>query len=126
MKIKYLNITLLFGMIALLIACETEKKPTASKPMESKIETPSRPKRWVRVFDNVIIGDDDNPAEGQFFNTRTGAVVKLQESAGVRTQLSLLYSVMGSAAYLTAPANLTEVAPHKTHDPNAEPIFNSP
>ncbi len=118
MNIKSLSIALL-GVASLFASCKKE----TTEPNNS-----NEPRRWLKVYNNVILGDDKNTAEGQFFNTRTGAVVKLADAASVRSQLSLLYSVTyGGATYMSAPATLDAADPYNTEDDaDAEPIYSAP
>lgn len=105
--------SLLLGAATLLSSCSKKNDETAATP-----------KRWTKMYRNVILGDDENPAEGQFLNTMTGQVIKLQDAAPIRNQLSLLYSVTyGGNAYLSAPANLDEDDPY---DNDEGPIYNAP
>lgn len=111
MKCIKLTTACFLGVALLLASC-------------SKNDDPIMPRRWVKTYNSITIGDDENTAEGQFLNTRTGAVVKLRNSAAVRSQLSLLYSVTYAGwAYLTAPANLDAEDPYNA---NQGPIYNAP
>jgi len=103
----------LLGAAILMASC--------SKKNDDPVTTPQR---WMKSYSNIILGDDENSTQGQFFNTRTGQVVKLQDAAPVRNQLSLIYSVTyGGNAYLAAPANLDEDDPY---DNDEGPIYNAP
>lgn len=113
---KYLQLA-----AALLCAASLTFSSCSKSDGDSNTATP---RRWVKTYSNIVIGDDENDAEGQFLNTRTGQVVKLRNSASVRSQLSLLYSVTyGGASYLTAPANLDAEDPYNT---DRGPIYEAP
>jgi hypothetical protein len=69
----------------------------------------TEPKRWVKVYKDVIIANETNTGQGQFLNTRTGASVKLADAVdSVRKQLSLVCFISsgGNYVYLTAPGSL--------------------
>ncbi len=71
---------------------------------------PAEPKRWIKVYRDVIIANDRNTSEGQFLNTRTGMTVKLAEaSETIRKQLSLTCYIPdnGNYVYLSAPGSMS-------------------
>lgn len=87
-------------------------------------DEPITPRRWVKVYNNITLGDDENSSEGQFLKSRTGQVVKLQDAAPVRSELVLVYNVTyGNTSYLSSPADMDAADPY---EPYEGPIYNAP
>ena len=111
---KKLLYAALIPLSLLAASCgEDDKKNTTVTP---------EPKRWVKVYKNVVIADDRYPSQGQFLNTKTGTVVKVADATdAVREQLALTCYITesGSYVFLTAPGSLAGAL----GSPTTRPIF---
>lgn len=73
---------------------------------------PTQPRRWTKVYRDVILGDDSNSVEGQYLDTRTGIVHKMQTLPdSLRDNVSLMYYVTqtGSYNFLTSTGSLGDI-----------------
>ncbi len=112
---KTLHYALLLFCILAAASC---KKDDSTKPTTPGNNNPLEPKRWMKVYRDVIIANETNTSQGQFLNTRTGVTVKLADATdSVRKQLSLLcfISSSGNYVYLTAPGSLSGAVLNSDH-----------
>lgn len=68
--------------------------------------TPTANSHWVKVYKDVILGDQDNYNVGQFFKSENGEVVALEQGKSQAKFLTMMYFTgYGNAPYLTFPGN---------------------
>jgi hypothetical protein len=71
---------------------------------------PAEPKRWLKVYKDVVIANDKYVDQGQFLNTSTGMTVMLADATDdVRKQLALTCFIPdnGNYVYLSAPGSMS-------------------
>ena len=103
--------TLHYALLVLCVLTAACKKDDSTKPTTPPTGGGTlEPKRWVKVYRDVILANETNTSQGQFLNTRTGTTVKLANAVdSIRKQLSLVCFISsgGNYVYLTAPGSLS-------------------
>lgn len=78
-------------------ACTKDNNPTP-KPTESK--------HWIKVYKDVILGNQDNHTYGQFFKSQTGEAIALENAKPQAKYLSMMFFTgYGHGTYLTFPGD---------------------
>jgi len=83
---------------------------TLSFKKNEEAAAPAEPKRWVKVYKDVILANDKYADQGQFFNIRTGMTLKLADATeNLRKQLALTCFIPdnGNYVYLSAPGSMS-------------------
>ncbi len=93
---KLTVVALLSLTIPVFVSCsKTEATPTPVK------------QHWVKVYKDVILGDQDNSTYGQFLKSQTGESVLLNSAKSQAQYLSMMYFTgYNNGAYLTFPGNM--------------------
>jgi len=98
----------LLGLAALATLATT----ACNKDDDDGGTTPTGPRRWTKVYRDVIIGDDSNTVEGHYLDTRTGIVHKMQTLPdSLRDNVSLMFYVTqtGSYDFVTTPGSIYDL-----------------
>jgi hypothetical protein len=73
---------------------------------------------WIKVYRDVIMGDQSNATHGPFLQTSNGQVINLENAAKLQKEIALVFFTEYNANYatLTFPGNATAVASYGTDD----------
>lgn len=73
---------------------------------------------WIKVYRDVMMGDQSNAAYGPFLKTGTGEVVKIENADGHQKEIGFTFftEYNGNYATLTFPGNATSAASYGTDD----------
>jgi hypothetical protein len=83
-----------------------QKTASKSKPTE----------HWIKVYRDVIMGDQSNTTYGPFLQTSNGKVISLEDAARLQKEIALVFFTEYDANYatLTFPGNATAAASYGT------------
>lgn len=122
MKKLLLNTLVLAFAAATLMSCE--KSTDNPKPSD-----PIAEKKWVVYYKDVILGDQNNYTNGHFLKSKTGEVVKLENSSSQQNALTMMFfREYGGNVVFTFPGNAWEAQTIKndTIDNPNRLIYQSP
>ena len=73
---------------------------------------------WIKVYHDVIMGDQSNTTYGPFLQTGNGQVISLEHAARLQKEIALVFFTEYGANYatLTFPGNATAAASYGTDD----------
>lgn len=105
----------LITVLVLAVACLA---PSCNKKDSARPED-STPKQWVKVYKDVMLGDQSNTTIGHFLKTQTGEVVSIENSFAQQGYMSLMYfTEYGSnRLYFTFPGNAYSESISKEDEP---------
>ena len=85
-----------------------QKNTSKGKPAE----------HWIKVYRDVIMGDQTNTTYGPFLQTSTGKAIDLENAANLQKEIALVFFTEYNANYatLTFPGNATAAASYGTDD----------
>jgi hypothetical protein len=98
------TVLLSFMVMILFVGCKKDKD--------------EEPRKWVRSYSNVTLGDQHNVVAGHFFQPSIGSTVALESTTGVEKKLAMMFFTEsgGSNTFLTFPANGETAATFGTAD----------
>ena len=87
---------------------QTKKLPAAKKPVE----------RWIKVYNNLMMGVQTNSSIGQFLKTATGEVIAVQDAERFQKEIAFVFFTEYGANYatLTFPGNAAAAASYGTDE----------
>lgn len=105
--LKTAAITLAF-VAGLCIASFAQQKSTDKK----------KPEHWIKVYQDIVLGDQSNSKYGPFLKTATGQAVSIEDADKVQKEIGLVFftEYNGNYATLTFPGNATAAASYGTDD----------
>lgn len=110
-KILFKTIAITVAIIAgMCIATYAQnKKGTAPKKTTE---------RWIKVYRNIMLGDQSNTTHGSFLKTATGEVVSVENADQFQKEIGLVFFTEYNANYatLTFPGNASSAASYGTDD----------
>lgn len=86
---------------------------------QQKVTPKSKPaEHWIKVYRDVIMGDQSNTTYGPFLQTSNGQVINLENAARLQKEIALVFFTEYNANYatLTFPGNATAAASYGTDD----------
>lgn len=80
--------------------------------------TPKKQEHWIKVYHDVMMGDQANSSIGQFLKTSDGQVVSVEDAHKFQKEIGLVFFTEYNANYatLTFPGNATAAASYGTDD----------
>ncbi|RYZ22787.1 MAG: hypothetical protein EOP49_46415, partial [Sphingobacteriales bacterium] len=102
-KTAAITLALLTG---LCIASFAQKKTAGAKA----------PERWVKVYRDIMLGDQSNTSIGQFLKTATGQAIAVEDVSQIQKEIGLVFFTEygGNYATLTFPGNAAAAASYGT------------
>lgn len=94
-----LTTALLLGSASVFPSCDKKSDPGPTPPTEKQ--------HWVKVYKDVMLGDQENHAIGHFLRTQNGQVVAVEAAQTQQEFLSMMYYTQYGANYVvfTFPGN---------------------
>ncbi len=87
---------------------------------KSDSPAPAVKNNWVRVYKDVMLGDQENKTLGHFLKTKNGSVVAVESAQGEQAYLSMMYytEYAGNYVVLTFPGSAESASAYKETDVN--------